>query len=430
MFNCQGRRAPHPRGAGGRGGSPAAAAAAGKEPAARSRVAERGGARRPVPPRLTRPSPRRAPPRARRGRSRRCAPGPGGRGPGLGDWGALSPDLLLPSVWPPSRPELAARPARRCARPRLHAAVNGRPGGCRGGRPSPEPRPAAGARRRRALGAPRHPGEPPAPYLKHALILLGADVHPLEGQRRRLRSALCSLRLLGGHRAVPRAAGAGQCAAMRAAGRGSRTSAPARAGAGGGSWAAGGAIGPTAAEGGAGRSRATAKDVGGELSRDGGWFGLWRSGRSYERWFLVLSSRRPPGPAPVLGPSDSRASPRPPPRALPASPARPPGLTGFFQILLDPPQRPTPRRRTWAPRVRLPGPRRGRPASPLGWARVLNAERAESVTRARRAGEATGCPRSGAGVRLGLGEVLRAARLQEMARVVKGPSPTIIKLKT
>lgn len=70
----------------------------------------------------------------------------------------------------------------------------------------------------------RHPGAPPAPYLKHPFILLGADVHPFEAQRRRLRSALGRLRLLGGHHAVSRAAGAGVCAAVRAAGRGSRTS--------------------------------------------------------------------------------------------------------------------------------------------------------------------------------------------------------------
>lgn len=61
-------------------------------------------------------------------------------------------------------------------------------------------------------GVPRSPGASPALYLKHAFILLGADVHPLEGQRRRLRPILGGLSLLGGHRAVSRGAGAGQCA--------------------------------------------------------------------------------------------------------------------------------------------------------------------------------------------------------------------------
>lgn len=157
------------------------------------------------------------------------------------------------------RPATAARPVqlpagrlqRRPSKPRPDA----------GGLPVPAP-----LRRRR-------PGAPPAPYLKHPLILLGADVHPFEGQRRRLRSALGRLRLLGGHHAVSRAAGAGVCAAVRAAGRGSRTSLL-RRGRGReeevGSWAAGGAIGPTASEGGAGRSRAAARDVGGELSRGAG----------------------------------------------------------------------------------------------------------------------------------------------------------------
>lgn len=159
------------------------------------------------------------------------------------------------------RPATAARPAqlpagrlqRRPSKPRAEA----------GGLPVPAP-----LRRRR-------PWAPPAPYLKHPLILLGADVHPFEGQRRRLRSALGRLRLLGGHHAVSRAAGAGVCAAVRAAGRGSRTSLLRRGRGRGreeevGSWAAGGAIGPTASEGGAGRSRAAARDVGGELSRGAG----------------------------------------------------------------------------------------------------------------------------------------------------------------
>ncbi|KAG8509197.1 hypothetical protein J0S82_008140 [Galemys pyrenaicus] len=46
------------------------------------------------------------------------------------------------------------------------------------------------------------PGSRPAPasHLKHAFILLGADVHSLEGQRRRWRPILGCLHLLGGHR--------------------------------------------------------------------------------------------------------------------------------------------------------------------------------------------------------------------------------------
>lgn len=43
------------------------------------------------------------------------------------------------------------------------------------------------------------PGLPSPSYLQHAFILLGADVHSLDGQRRRLHPALDPLHLLGGH---------------------------------------------------------------------------------------------------------------------------------------------------------------------------------------------------------------------------------------
>lgn len=139
-----------------------------------------------------------------------------------------------------------------------------------------------------------------------------------------------------------------------------------QAGEGGGSWAAGGAIGPTAAEGGAGRSRAAAGDVGGELSRDGGGRAGSGSGDLGAPakgclCFVLLARRLPSGSWDPQTPGTT-----PPPRAPAALPLNLPrpsrGLTGFFQILLDPPQHPTPRSRTWAPRVRLPGRRRGRPA--------------------------------------------------------------------
>lgn len=106
-----------------------------------------------------------------------------------------------------------------------------------------------------------------------------------------------------------------------------------------GSWAAGGAIGPTASEGGAGRSRAAARDVGGELSRGTG--GRAGSGSGAQGapaeggfWFVPPAGRlAPPRPRDPR----TRSQPPPPPLVLPASPSRPPGLARFFQILLDTP---------------------------------------------------------------------------------------------
>lgn len=93
---------------------------------------------------------------------------------------------------PAARPSqlLAWRLQRRPSPPRLPAGVppcsaEGRLRWAPGARP---PQQAQGSR------------PAPAPYLKHAFVLLGADIHSLEGQRRRLRPALGRLHLLGGHR--------------------------------------------------------------------------------------------------------------------------------------------------------------------------------------------------------------------------------------
>ena len=62
-----------------------------------------------------------------------------------------------------------------------------------------------------------------------------------------------------------------------------------------GSWAAGGAIGPTASEGGAGRSRAAARDVGGELSRGaGGRAGAGSGAQGAPADYLPFSAQKNP----------------------------------------------------------------------------------------------------------------------------------------
>ena len=149
-----------------------------------------------------------APPSAlhRARRSWRCSPGPGRRragGPGP-----------HPHRGPPlggrrtavGRPAHIGHPLRACGGP---------PSPNNAARSRKAMQPAAGPAQRpartlqRRPGAPRLGGKggcdgrlpcPPSPYLQHAFVLLGANVYPLEGQRRRLRPALGRLHLLGGHR--------------------------------------------------------------------------------------------------------------------------------------------------------------------------------------------------------------------------------------
>lgn len=149
---------------------------------------------------------------------------------------------------------------------------------------------------------PKGPGDPLASHLEHAFILLGADVHSLEGQRRRLRPALGRLHLLGGHRRSARrwlrepgkretgALAAGLSAGVWRRGfrgdhrdralRSSRTSATRALAARGDSGSAEGRarerlVPPAAGE---GRGGAARVGGGGELSRHGGLAGLGSSG--------------------------------------------------------------------------------------------------------------------------------------------------------
>ena len=136
-----------------------------------------------------------APPSAlhRARRSWRCSPGPGRRragGPGP-----------HPHRGPPlggrrtavGRPAHIGHPLRACGGP---------PSPNNAARSRKAMQPAAGPAQRpartlqRRPGAPRLGGKggcdgrlpcPPSPYLQHAFVLLGANVYPLEGQRRRSR---------------------------------------------------------------------------------------------------------------------------------------------------------------------------------------------------------------------------------------------------
>lgn len=270
-----------------------------------------------------------------------------------------------------------------------HGLLNSRPGGCEGGCPGPGQM--LGRSRCPTTAASASPGRPPPLYLKHPFILLGADVHPFEGQRRRLRSALGRLRLLGGHHAVSRAAGGGVCAAVRAAGQGlAHLSARARAEEGGGCGRPGERLVPPPRReglGGAGRPRGTW----GELSEA-------PAARRVQALALrallrkVVSGSFPPAawPRPAPRPSDSGAVPAA--RSLGLS-LPPPGLAGFFQILLDAPAASDALPDVGAARA-SPGLSRGLPAS--AWPGTRPERRARgAVPEACRAGEASGFPGEG-----------------------------------
>lgn len=185
-----------------------------------------------------------------------------------------------------------------------------------------------------------------------------------------------------------------------------------QAGEGGGSWAAGGAIGPTAAEGGAGRSRAAAGDVGGELSRDGGGRAGSGSGDLGAPakgclCFVLLARRLPSGSWDPQTPGTT-----PPPRARPgcASSQPPPPVPRSNRILPDPSRSPAASdaaqpdvgaaRASPRPETRAAGgpPRFARSAylTQSGWRALLR--------RAGPGGGSPGFPGAGEACRLGLCE--------------------------
>lgn len=214
------------------------------------------------------------------------------------------------------------------------------------------------------LGGPRRPRVPGAsrPHLQHALILLGADVHSFDSQRRGLRPALGRLHLFGGHsrsvRRLLRELGLGRAPNPLGrrpvcTGRGRRLAGsdlryglqrepsascargPKRVRPGSGRrWVASGRESdwsrPTRREGlggaGAGARDAAGGGGGGEVSGDGGGRAGWGSSAVGAVSFCWLLGPLPP----LLGPSDSGDRPSPSHTLSRGLPVPLPDLTGLF----------------------------------------------------------------------------------------------------